>query len=72
MEIDKLEQNEEAITATKIVNVVSVTLMNRKRRHQRSTHGIQTFALFLKYAKLFLSKVDKFFHFRASWMEGFL
>ena len=37
-----------------------------------STRGIQTFALFLNYAKLFWSKVNEFFHFRVSWMEHFL
>ena len=36
-----------------------------------SNHGIQTFTLFLNYAKLFWSKVNEFFHFRASWMERF-
>ena len=59
MEIGKLEQNEAAITTTKIVNVVSVTSMNFKRRHlyPRNTN----FRALCKLCKIILVKGQRSF-----------
>lgn len=59
MEIDKLEQNKEAITATKIVNVVSVTSMNLKRCHLYPQNT--NFRALYKLCKIILVKGQQIF-----------
>ena len=59
MEIDKLEQNEEAVTAKKIVNVVSVTSMKLKRRHLYPSNT--NFRAVFKLCKIILIKGERIF-----------
>ena len=59
MEIDKLEQNEEAVTATKLLNVVSVTSMKLTRRHLYPRNS--NFRAVFKLSKIILIKGERIF-----------